>query len=1091
MTKKFHFKNLVYSVLHTYRSEMERGSPEVVQGAIAFAILAGLILDMAFHMAAGNTRLVNAMIIFCTVDLFALVLIWRKELKWSGRILSWSLLVFLTYLLWASDGISDTAMVALPGALAAAGLILRKREFFLFAIFTLVSIALVGLGEIHGFIRPLQAPSICYLDIIDLSAIITVTGLTVRFLTDGFKREISRSKNNSLEMRKQSDLLRESEERLRTLFEAANDAIFILSENQFVDCNMTAVRIFGCSAKGDIVGLAPWDFSPPNQPGGENSRSKALAIFGSAVKGLPQRFDWQHRRMDGTLLNADVSLNRLDLGKDVLVQAIVRDVTEQNRMKTRLRESEEYYRKVVETSPDAIVIVDSIGEITFACQKMYELLRIPAGQSILGASILSWVAVERRETVKNLIADFFAGKLTEYKGEYEQLRQDGTGFWCDTAASPLNDESGRVTGLLLVCRDISERKNDADALQESEERFSRLSHATSEGIVMSEDGFIIDLNEQFARLLGYERDEMIGVHVTQLVPPDSLALVVGNMKSGLEEPYEHLAKKKDGSIFPVEARAKSMPYHGKTVRMTAIRDISERKHADEVYRIQNTALQHAASAIVITDRTGTIIYSNAAFSSLTGYSADEALGKNPRILKSGEQPQEFYKDLWKTIDLGTVWKGELTNKRKDGSLYVEEMTIAPVLNDGREITHFVAVKNDVTSRKHLQDQQIHAQKMEAIGTLAGGIAHDFNNILGIILGHISLLNDAVDNPVVISTSVATISKAVQRGANLVRQILTFARKTDVSLQPVDLNSLITEVIRMLEGTFPKTIEVIHESADSLSNVAGDYTQLVQAILNLCINSRDAMEGSSGSKLASGKLTLTTSMVSGTKLQSRFNEAAQVDYVSIRISDTGAGFDSETKKKIFEPFFTTKSEGKGTGLGLAVVYGVVKAHHGVVDVESQPGKGTSFTLYFPASENKAESEKDDKNDMPVQRRGTGTILVIEDEPALREFLVEVLTENGYTAVAAADGAEGIEKFKEHISEIKLVLSDMGLPKMDGVKVFAALKALDPNIKMVLASGYLEPQFKSGLYDSGVKGFLPKPYGPAEVLAKLQEVLGVKE
>ncbi len=658
MIKNFHFKNLVNSVPEIYKSEMERGSTEVVQRSIALAILVGLVLDLCFHMAAGHTRLVIVMIIFCIVDFFVLVLIRRKQLACSARILSWSLLMFLTYLLWTSDGIYDTAMVAFPGALAAAGLILRKREFFLFAIFTLICIALVGLAEIHGFIRPFQTPRICYLDIIDLSVIISVTGFTIRLLINGFKRDISRSKSNSLEMRKQADLFRESEERFRTLFEAANDAIFILAENQFVDCNMTAVRMFGCSEKEDIVGLAPWDFSPSNQPDGENSKSKALAIIGSVVKGSPQRFDWRHRRKDGTLLDADVSLNRLDLGKNVLVQSIVRDVTEQNRMKTRLRESEEYYRKVVETSPDAIVIVDSVGKITFASKKLYELLKIPPGQSILGASILRWVTVDRREAVKNVIEEFFAGKLTEYNGEYEQLRQDGTGFWCDTAASPLNDESGRVTGLLLVCRDISERKNDADALQESEERFSRLSHATFEGIVMSEDGFIIDLNEQFARLLGYERDEMIGIHVTQLVPQDSLALVVGNMKSGLEEPYEHLAKKKDGSTFPVEARAKSMPYHGRTIRMTAIRDISERKHADEVYRIQSTALQHAASAIVITDRTGTIIYSNAAFSSLTGYSADEALGKNPRILKSGEQPQEFYKDLWKTIDLGTVWKGE-------------------------------------------------------------------------------------------------------------------------------------------------------------------------------------------------------------------------------------------------------------------------------------------------------------------------------------------------------------------------------------------------------------------------------------------------
>jgi PAS domain S-box-containing protein len=1203
-------KDIIKIVFPRGFSDEESSQIAVIQYSISVATLIGVCLDLLFRFSLGGSRLIMPMLTVCLVVTLSMIMTRRGSLGWSGNLLLWTLLGFLIYLSWMNDGVHDTAILGFPAALAGAGLVLKKKNFFAFTFAALGSIAFLGLAEIHGVVHNVYSGRTNYGDIIDLMVILGITTVTMRLLADSFLKSLSQSRRDGMEIRKQAEKLRESEERYRTLFDAAHDAIFILRDGIFVECNTTALVMLGCEDTSEVVGRGPWDFSPERQADGKDSRAKAQEIIANALKGTPQRFFWRHMRSAGLLFDAEVSLNRLDLGGDALVQAIVRDVTENKEMENRLRESEEYYRKLVNTSPDAIIIVDTAGHLSFASQKAYEMFDVPTDQSVAGSPVIRWVAPEAVEPVKARLRDFFSGQLKSYAQEYRLLKQDGSTFWGEITSSPLNDGSGQVAGILMICRDVSERRNAADALRESEERFSRLSNAAFESIVMSENGYVVDLNEQFAAMLGYNQEEMIGLHVTKFVASGSLNLVLEHIQTESEEPYEHLAVRRDGSVFPVEVRAKSLPYHGRRIRVTAIRDITERRQAEdslrtseqkyralfesandamfifdpiseiifeanskaceiygfsseeftglsfknitmnpargeieirralesgslknyetvhfkkdgtaahflvnasvidykgskaimsinrditdlkrseELLRLQSAALQTAGNAIVITDRSGAITYVNSAFSSLTGYSAEEALGKNPKILKSGIQGTEFYTKLWSTINSGAVWNGELTNKRKDGSLYTEEMTIAPVQNEKAEITHYIAIKNDISERKRLQEQLIQAQKMEAIGTLAGGIAHDFNNILGIILAHLSLMMGASSEPMTISTSAETITKAVQRGANLVRQILTFARKTDVDHEPIDINGLVAEVTNMLHGTFPKTIEIMKVLDDSLPLVFGDRTQLVQAMLNLCINSRDAMEEGSGSKLGSGRLTLRTGKISGYNLRLQFAEATASEYISLAISDTGCGFDPETKKKIFEPFFTTKRDGKGTGLGLAVVYGVVKAHQGFVDVESEPGTGSTFALYIPTSPDIIEHETSATVETETDFSGSETVMVVEDEPGLREFLVTVLQENGYKVLAACDGAEAIEQFERHSETISLVLSDMGLPKMDGEEVFSAIKMKNPHVRVVLASGYLEPQFKSDLAKAGVNDFLPKPYSIDQVLRKVREVL----
>jgi signal transduction histidine kinase/CheY-like chemotaxis protein len=428
-----------------------------------------------------------------------------------------------------------------------------------------------------------------------------------------------------------------------------------------------------------------------------------------------------------------------------------------------------------------------------------------------------------------------------------------------------------------------------------------------------------------------------------------------------------------------------------------------------------------------------------------------------------------------------MWNSELINKRKDGSVYNEEMTITPVRNEEGQLTHFIAIKQDITERKKLQEQLFQAQKMEGIGTLAGGIAHDFNNILGIILGYSTLLAHTKNDGKKFSESMGAINQAVQRGANLVRQILTFARKSETSFESIDVNTMAKELLSMIIQTFPKVVSFSHNFQEGLPFIHADPSQLHQALLNLCVNARDAMP-------VGGTLSLWTGRTPGDTLRTRFSDADDIEYISIAISDTGVGMTEHLKSRIFEPFFTTKEPGKGTGLGLAVVYGIVHAHHGFVDVESEQGKGTTFRLHFPVHSGMKEEYTASKVTDKEQPHGSSeAILVVEDEELLLAMVRVLLEENGYKVFTALDGKEALAVYKLHKDEISLVLTDMGLPRLSGTEEFIRLREITPDLKVILASGYLDAELKSEMLNAGAQAFIQKPYVPDDVLRTIREVL----
>ena len=371
--------------------------------------------------------------------------------------------------------------------------------------------------------------------------------------------------------------------------------------------------------------------------------------------------------------------------------------------------------------------------------------------------------------------------------------------------------------------------------------------------------------------------------------------------------------------------------------------------------------------------------------------------------------------------------------------------------------------------------------MESIGTLAAGIAHDFNNILGIVLGYTALIQRT---PQSTSEGIRAIKAAVQRGANLVKQILTFARKTDVSFGPIDLNLMIEEIAKMLRETISKTIDLSLELGDSMPLIHGDATQLHQVLLNLCVNARDAMP-------KGGTLSVRTDMVEGSELRKFFSDASDEGYAHVIVTDTGIGMDESTLSHIFDPFFTTKEKGKGTGLGLSVVYGVMKNHHGLMNVRSELGKGSAFHLYFPIPEKIEQVSNQSIKERDENLRGDETILVVEDEEALLLMAKVVLEANGYRVMSAMDGSAALEVYRVHGDEIALVLTDVGLPKLGGDQLLIQLKKINPAVRVILASGYFEPKAKTAAFKAGAKEFVQKPYDPAEILKKVRHVIDARQ
>jgi two-component system NtrC family sensor kinase len=472
---------------------------------------------------------------------------------------------------------------------------------------------------------------------------------------------------------------------------------------------------------------------------------------------------------------------------------------------------------------------------------------------------------------------------------------------------------------------------------------------------------------------------------------------------------------------------------------------------------------------------------NPAFSAITGYSLAEAVGQNPRILKSGKQNQTFYAEMWHTITTGHVWRGEIVNRSKTGRLYTEEMTITPVRNSTGEITHFVAIKHDVTEQRELQQQFLQIQRMESIGRLAAGVAHDFNNQLQGILGFGDLLKRSTDKNDPRYADIEEVIKAAQQAAAISRQLLNFTRRQPVDMQVLDLNKVISDGQPMHQRVLGEDIKFELQLASDLDRIKANAGLIDQIIMNLLINARDAMP-------QGGRLTISTFNVTLEACDlGRWNDARPGRFIVLAVSDTGMGVAPENLPHIFEPFFTTKEKGRGTGLGLASVYGIARQHGGWVHVYSQQGAGTTFKVYLPALADAvplAVTAATTTNE-PIVKGQNQRILLVEDETGVRLLAQRLLQENNYSVTAAASTSEALKLFESATVPFEMVFSDVVLPDGNGLDLVEKLLQRQPTLRVVMASGYTDERSRWSAIQARGFRFLSKPYPVATLLRAIQE------
>jgi PAS domain S-box-containing protein len=729
----------------------------------------------------------------------------------------------------------------------------------------------------------------------------------------------------------------------------------------------------------------------------------------------------------------------------------------------------------------------SVAELT---ELHHEIERVLAGS--IGASAayhalrtgITYTPVEERELSK-LYAEILANlKLTpselqekiDYYREKELLLTD--------IAKELEEKIRERD------REITERRRTAEKLIASEAKYKILTDSSLTGIYIHQEGKYVFVNERFAGMHGYASGELIGTEYTSLIHPEERENVrtrVDKRIHGEKIPqrYEVRMIKRDGQVIWCETIATIIQYEGKPAIMGNMIDITERKIAETALRESEEQYRSLVENIKIGvyrntgGRHGWFMQANPAMLKIFGYDSFEEFRK---IFVSDlyENPEERRVFLEEVLQSGFVKDREIRMHRKDGTPIWISVTASVQYDEKGSMKWIDGVLEDITERKHLEEQLRQAQKMEAIGTLAGGIAHDFNNILTAIIGYGNLLKEELRQDEHLSTYLNNILSSADRAAILVRSLLAFSRKQKLSIEPLDLNTVIVHLKPLLLRIIEESIELkIVLSPDTLTIMA-DAGQIEQVLMNLATNARDAMP-------AGGVLTIETEYAELTGEYLKMHPYIQPgEYALLSVSDTGTGMDETIKQRIFEPFFTTKEVGKGTGLGLAMIYGIIKQHDGYINVYTESEKGTTFKIYLPITQAETREPLPAVVETPV-KSGTETILIAEDDREVRNLAKDLLQGQGYSIVEAVDGDDAVSKFMENRDRVRLLILDVIMPKMNGRQVYEVIRQLQPDIRAIFISGYTADVIhRRGIIEEGLD-FVSKPLSPAEILRKIRDAL----
>ncbi len=892
---------------------------------------------------------------------------------------------------------------------------------------------------------------------------------------EGFIEDISARK-------RMEESLRQSEEKFAKAFRYS-PAIMTLTDltegGRIVDVNETFERITGHGREA-AIGRAATELGLWVDPGEYDESMSEFRDVGRLCD-----VECRFRTKGGDLGVGLVSGEKIELGGKPHAIWTVLDITERKRAEARLQAERDRFQSILENADVGYFRLGLDGryeEVNPAWLRMHDFA---SREESIGLHFSAVQAPGDLAQAEKVVETLLRG-APAIRGEFSRRRRDGTAGYHNFSASAIFD-GDRVTGIEGFLLDTSDRKTAEQERQRAEQVYRSLFNSMQEGVAIhklvrssgrAENYILLEVNRRFEEIVGVRREDAVGKLGTEVYrsgePPylrEFAEVVERGTSIQFETYYPPMDKRFLISVAPM----------GEDGFATIFFDITEQKKAEEGMRSLVTAIEQTSETVVITDRDGTIQYSNPAGEKVTGYSKQEMIGRNPRILKSGKHDAEFYQRMWATITQGNVWVGRLTNRKKDGSFFEEDATISPIRGADGRISGFVAVKRDVTEQLQLERQFRQAQKLESIGRLAGGVAHDFNNLLTVINGYGDLLLKSLRDPDPLRMYAGEIRTAGGRAASLTKQLLAFSRKQVIEPSIVDLNETIRQSAPMLQRLIGENIALETQLDDSVGCVMADPDQMHQVIMNLVVNARDAMP-------KGGRIEIRTSSAEFAPGESAAiaPNAIPGRYVLMTVTDAGHGIEEAIRQHIFEPFFTTKEEGEGTGLGLSTVYGIVRQSGGWIEVRSEVGAGASFLIYLPRVDASPLAER--SPNAVAAETGSETILVVEDQEAVRVLIKSVLQERGYRVVEACDGDEAMAVAERHPGRIHLLVTDVILPGMNGKELSEVLiKKLGSELKVLFISGYTANVIVRSGTDVRSAPFLHKPFSPDELAAKVREVL----